>query len=161
MVLPDGSVLAPHLLMLCADQTGYVPLELAEPEPDYPDDERDYGGLGVDEDFLRDEMDRLALEAQLVSSGRGSKPDYPLIITDRDRAAALSAEAGISDTDIIEAAGELAGGYGVSTDAVHAMAHDAHIRSGLGHSLPERARVLAACQVALSRGGWKWTTSSV
>lgn len=149
--LPDGSALPPTTLMLCQSEVDVPPVMLADPEPDYLP-EPDYYGGGMDEDYLRDEAARLGLLAYTESSGRGSKPEYGTIITDRDRQAALSAEAEITDTDILAATGELAEQYQVSFSAVAAAAHDGHRRSGLGHSIAERARVLGEVQVALSRG---------
>jgi hypothetical protein len=151
---PDGSVRAPQPLMLCASEVDPVPVMLAETDPD-PEPEHDcyYERPAMhDEDFLRDDIGRLGLLAQQVSSGRPVRLEYAGVITDHDRQAALSAEAQITDADILEATGELAEGYNVSTDAVHAMAHDAHQRSGLGRSDLERARVLGEVRVALSRG---------
>lgn len=158
--LPDGSSVPPQVLMLCASDPDVLPpVMLADPEPDQPDyqpepDYRDYGGTaGMDEDYLKGEAARLGFLAYQESvPGRGSKPEYGVIITDRDRQAALSAEREITDADILEAAGELAVAHQVSTDAVHAMAHDAHQRSGLGRSEIERARVLGEVQIALSAG---------
>jgi hypothetical protein len=85
--------------------------------------------------------------------GRGSKPLYAGIITDADRKAALSAGE-IEDTDenVLKVMSGLAGQHQVSFSAVSCMAHDAHIRSGIGHSVPERAAVLAQVVIALSRG---------
>ena len=109
-VLPDGSVLAPHLLMLCADQSGYAAVMLAD--PDYVDDLPDYrddgGTVAMSrEDQWQDDIGRLALEAMAISgsnggkgsmppgtarlanayagAGRGTRPAYAGIITDRDR----------------------------------------------------------------------------
>jgi hypothetical protein len=154
--LPDGSALAPQVLMLCASDPDVLPpVMLADPEPDYQPEPDYYGGPAMtQEDIWRDEIGRLGLEAMRVSTpGRGSKPEYGMIVTDHDRRqAALSAEREISDEDILEATAELAVAHQVSADAVHAMAHDAHQRSGLGRSEIERARVLGEVQVALSRG---------
>ena len=163
MTLPDGSVWsdAAAPLMLCASDPDLLPpVLLADPEPDREHDCY-YERPGMhDEDFLRVEAARLGLLAYQESvPGRGTRPEYGGIITDFDRQAALSAEAEISDADIIEATAELAEGYRVSTDAVHAMAHDAHVRSGLGRTEIERARVLGEVRVALSRGRPGWTTS--
>ena len=146
-VLPDGSVLAPRLLMLCADQTGYVPLELADPEPDYPP-ELDYYGGNVDEDHLRGEFGRLSLAAYQVSSGRATKPDYPLIITDRDRQMALSAGTEVTDTDVLEATGELSRRLGVPYSDVSA----AVVECSTGNSPEELALGLAAVVQAAGPG---------
>ena len=158
--LEDGSALPPDPLMLC--QSEVDPPEVLLAEPDYQDDLPDYqvlrdydgGTAGMDEDFLRDEAARLGLLAcQESIPGRGSKPDYPVVITDRDRAAALSAGE-IEDTDenVSRVMRMLADQHAVSFTAVSVMAHDAHIRSGLGHSVPERAAVLTEVVTALSRG---------
>ena len=157
--VPDGGTWTPRPepLMLCASDPDLLPpVMLADPEPDsdYRDDDyqRLYGGTaGMDEEFLKDEAARLSIEAMHVSSGRGSKPSYPMVITDRDRAAALSAEREITDAEIIEATRELAERHQVSFSAVSCLAHDGHRRSGLGFSVAERAAVLGECQVALSR----------
>jgi hypothetical protein len=159
--LPDGSVWSPprEPLMLCQSEVDAPPPVMLA-DPDYQP-EPVYGGPDMYEDeFLRDEFARLSMAAMDESSGRGGKPEYPLVVTDRDREVAMAAEAEITDEDFLGLASgtepggvrELAGRYGVSADAVYVMLHDTHIRSGLGHSLPERAKVFAACQVALSRG---------
>ncbi len=151
--MPDGSVLGPQVLMLCQSEVDPVPLELAEPDYQHEPDYRDYGGAaGMDEDFLRGEAARLGLLAYQVSSGRGSKLEYGLVITDRDRNTALSAEAEITDEEIIGATRELAERHQVSFSAVSMMSHDGHIRAGLGHDVRSRARVLGEVAVALSRG---------
>jgi len=151
----DGSSMPPRLLMLCASEVDPdPPVVLAEPdyqpEPDYL---RDYGGAMSQEDVWRDDIGRLGLEAMRLSSGRGSKPQYGMILTDRDRQAALSAaEFEVNDESILTLARELADEYHVRTDVVHALCHDAHQRSGLGRSDIERVRVLAEVGLALSQG---------
>ena len=157
--LPDGSQVPPTALLLCQSEIDPPGVMLAD--PDYVDDlpdcqvrrDDDGGTAGMDEDYLRDEAARLGLLAYQESiPGRGSKPEYPVVITDRDRAAALSAENEVTDTEITEATRELADRYQVSFSAVSCLLHDSHIRSGLGHSIPERAAVVGEVQVALSRG---------
>ncbi len=150
-VLPDGSVLAPRLLMLCADQSGYAPLELAEPEGDYPP-ELDYplpqfGGPFMYEDHLRDEFARLSLAAMNESSGRAAKPQYPLIVTDRDRQQ-MSLSAEITDTDILEATGEYSRRLGVPFAAVS----DAVKECSTGNSAGELAIGLSAVAEAAGSG---------
>jgi hypothetical protein len=104
----------------------------------------------------RDEIGRLSLAAMAVSDQgvrrRGTRPSYSGVITehDRDRHAALAAE--ISDELILAAQRELASQYRVSSDSVLCLVHDTHQRSGLGFSAGERAQVIGAVQVALSRG---------
>jgi hypothetical protein len=155
--LPDGSELPPTPLMLCQSEVD-APVMLAEadPEPDYQRerDYRDYGGAaGMDEDYLKDEAARLGLMAMQAGSGRGDRPQYAGIVTDRDRQAALSAgELEDTDENVLKVMSGLAEQHQVSFSAVSCMAHDAHIRSGLGHSVPERAAVLAQVVIALSRG---------
>lgn len=157
-VLPDGSVLSPVLLMLCADESGIPELLLADPEPDYESDQHepdwDYSGGTMDEDRLRDDFGRLSLMAQQESSprGRGWRPQYGMVVTEHDRQVAMSAEAEISDEDILAASRELAGQHRVSTDAVLCMTHDCHIRSGLGRSVAERVAVVREVALSLSRG---------
>lgn len=160
VVLPDGSVWsdAADPLMLCYSEADPPELMLADPEPE-PDhqpepDYRDYGGAaGMDEQYLRDEAARLGLEAMQLGSGRGSKPQYGMVITDRDRSAALSAQQEqLTDEAILGLTRELADEYHVSSNSVLALCHDTHIRSGLGRSEVERVRVLAEVGLALSRG---------
>jgi hypothetical protein len=155
-VMPDGSVLPPTVLMLCQselDDAGRPVLLAADDEDLAPAPEPDYGAPVHDYDYLRDEAARLGLGAQRVSLNLPSRPSYDHVAVEQERRelAGLSAPE-ITDEDILEATGELAEQHGVSTDAVHVMAHDAHARSGLGRSEAERARVLGAVQVALSRG---------
>lgn len=157
--MPDGSELPPTLLMLCQSEADPVTLADPDPQPDYQHEpDWDYGGtmsLSQD-DIWRDEIGRLTLMAMSVSDQgtrrRGTRPAYAGLITDADRRAALSAEAEITDEDILAATRELAGQHHVSTDSVHAMAHDCHRRSGVGNSVPERAAVLGQVVIALSRG---------
>jgi hypothetical protein len=163
--LPDGSVCGPQVLMLC--QSEVDPPELMLADPDQPDYQReppgpDYsGGAGMDDDeyrqyaadeYLRDEGARLGNLAMRLGSGRGTRPEYAGIITSHDRKAALSAQQQITDEAILGLTREVAAEYGVRPDVVHAMVHDAHIRSGLGHDEVARVRVLGEVGIALSRG---------
>ena len=80
------------------------------------------GSLGItDEEF---DHDRAGVLARLRAQGD----------TDRDRSAALSAEREVTDEAILGLSRELADEYHVRPDLIHALAHDAHGRSGLGHS---------------------------
>lgn len=154
--VPDGGTWTPRPepLMLCASDPDLLPPVLLA-EPDYQP-ERDYGGAMSQEDQWRDDIGRLGLEAMRVSDQgtrrRGSKPEYAGIVTDRDRQAALSREREVTDEMILGFSRELADKYHVSHDAVHVMVHDAHQRSGLGHSETERAMVLAEVGLALADG---------
>jgi hypothetical protein len=163
--LPDGSLCGPQVLMLCQSELDDLPpVMLADPEPDYQLDqlEPDHGGpAGMDDDeyrqylndeYLRDEGARLASAAMQLGSGRGSKPEYGMIVTERDRQAALAAQQEVSDEQVLGLSREVAAEFGVSTDTVLLLCHDTHRRSGLGRSVPERLRALGEVGLALSRG---------
>jgi len=150
----------PEALMLCASDPDLLPpvtLADPDPQPDYQRERdylRDYGGTaGMDEDYLTGEAHRLGqLAYQESRPGRGSKPEYGMIITDRDRHAKLAAEREVTDEQILGLTRELAGECHVSTDTVHAMVHDVHRRSGLGRDIAARVRVLGEVGLALAAG---------
>ena len=141
------AVLAPHLLMLCADQSGYVPLELADPEPDYPP-ELDYYGGNVDEDHLRGEFGRLSLAAYQVSCRPRHQARLPADHHRPGPAMALSAGTEVTDTDILEATGELSRRLGVPYRDVSA----AVVECPTGNSPEELALGLAAVVQAAGPG---------
>ena len=108
-VLPDGSVLPPTLLMLCQSEAD-PPVMLSPPTcpdsqpPDYGRPAMPYATYD-----LRDEIDRLGLQATRLSiGGRGTKPEYDhaKIEAERQQSASLSAEA-ITEEDVTGAALEL------------------------------------------------------
>lgn len=108
-ILPDGSVLAPSVLMLCASEADVPEVMLSPDNSPRPDSGRHPMPYASTYDRDRDEIGRLGLQAQRLSSGgRGTKPEYDhaRIEAEREESASLSAAA-VTEADCTGAALEL------------------------------------------------------
>lgn len=110
--LPDGSVLPPTVLMLCASEADDPPVMLSPARPDNnprPGTGRHHMPYASTYDKQADDIARLGLEAMRLSSGRASRPsyDHAKIEAERQESASLSAEDVITEADCTAAALEL------------------------------------------------------